>query len=225
MEPCWSVGRVDQVSNLPPPFVDLQKSIGASIRLVSATEALWISAPPASQLRQQLTAGQLEALYEAAYLRIFAAWESYLESTTVRLMAKKGTASYTPTCPPGTNLYRTLDLARAALFGGRNYLLWHNPQTVISRSAGVLSGSPVEMVLTANVQDISDMATVRHAIAHNSSDARRKFQAASQSLAGITTGNPGHFLRSPNVADPLNPMKWLLVLSRRLECYALQIAS
>lgn len=207
------------------PLDELRKSIGASIRLVSATEALWTAAPPTSQLRRQLTAGQLEALYEAAYLRMFAAWEAYLESMTVRFLARKASPGYTPICPPGCSLYRTLTLARSALFGSRDYLLWHNPQAVVTRVAGVLTNSPVEVVVSANLSDISNMAAVRHAIAHNSNDAIAKFQVASLQLAGVSMGSPGHFLRSANNANPLNPVKWLLVLSRRIEVYATQIAA
>ncbi|GEB16858.1 hypothetical protein GUY44_19965 [Pimelobacter simplex] len=207
------------------PLAAFQRSVDESIRIISATESLWLASAPTSQLRRQLTVAQLEALYEAAFLRIFAAWEEYLEASCVRLMAGKGTPTYTPLAAPGVTTFRTQQIARAVLFNSRTYLLWHNPRTVINRVSGWLDSCPIETVVTANQPEIENIAAVRHAIAHGSQDARAKLGVATAALSGVLHTSPGHFLRSADNSDPLNPRKWVRVLTTRLEDFAHQINS
>src|SRR5215204_5269353 len=67
-----------------------------SLDLLGATEGLWLTAPPTSEVRRQLRVGQLEALYEAIYLRIFATWETTLEELTVYFLAGYQSQGYRP---------------------------------------------------------------------------------------------------------------------------------
>lgn len=187
-----------------------------SLDVVSATEALWLTAPPTSLVRQQLKVPQLEALYEAGYLRVFTSWENALEDLTLYYLAGYTTPNYTPTFVQGKARSRTLGDARTVLFGNKRYLLWHNPQRVIERVSQHLANSPIETTLTANRNEIDDFADVRHGIAHASADAKANVRAASVRLCGSEHATPGRFLRSARLDDPLNQTKWLLIARDRL---------
>ena len=186
------------------------KDCRETLEWLAATEALWMTAPPTTDVRRRLRAPQMEALYEAAFLRMFAAWEVMLEEVTVRMMAGASTPSWAAQAANGQTLYSTLGGARAALYNGADFLLWHNPQKVVVRVARFLNGSPVESEITASASDLQHLANIRHRIAHSSDDATTKFRAAALALTGLTfSGSPGRLLRSQDISDPLNPARWI----------------
>jgi hypothetical protein len=75
---------------------DFARRVNESLQIISSTETLWLTAPPASVVRRQLKVPQLEALYESVYLRIFSAWESFIEGVLVRFMSGYETPNYQP---------------------------------------------------------------------------------------------------------------------------------
>lgn len=186
-----------------------------SLNVAAATEALWRTAPPTSDVRRQLKVGQLEALYEAVYLRIFASWENTLEDLVVYFLAGYRSPSYVPAYV-GPRPGATLTAARAFLYAGRPFMLWHSAQKATSQAAQHLVACPVESVASAAAAEIDQFAAIRHAIAHASPDARAKFVAATRAIAGLEYKNVGRFLRSDNLTDPLNPTKRVLIVRNRL---------
>src|SRR4051794_16813457 len=112
---------------MPGIAADFSKQVDNTLSIIGSTEALWMTAPPTSKVRRQLKAQHLEALYEAAYLRVFCAWESLLEESLVRLMSGYRTSSHSPTAASGQRLLPTVKSARATLYSGSRYLLWHDP--------------------------------------------------------------------------------------------------
>jgi hypothetical protein len=193
----------------------LARQVDLSLKIVAQTEALWLTAPPTSDIRRNLKVEQLETLYEAAFLRIFTSWEMFLEEVQIRFMAGYATGGYQPAPLPGRRTYSTIEAARTALYDGRAYLLWHNPTTNADRCARWLASSPIETLSRANQAQLENFASVRHRIAHSSSDASAKFTAATLTLSGTTAThpNPGRFLRSPDISDPLNQPKWIRVVA------------
>lgn len=184
---------------------------------LGATEALWLTAPPTTEIRRNLRVTQLEALYEAAFLRIFTAWEVTLEDLVLRMMAKAGTPSWIAAPASGKSLHPSIASARAALYGNRDFLLWHNPLKVTTRISGVLLNSPLEVELVASAAWLENVGHVRHRIAHSSPDASRNFQIAAASIGGGSfRGSPGRFLRSEDLADPLNRTKWIVKIDEGL---------
>lgn len=193
---------------------------------LGATEALWQSAPPATQVRKQLKSQQLEALYESAYLRLFASWENFLEDCCARMMARAATPGYMPVAAHGATLYSSLEQARAGLLNGRRFLLWHNPVTVADRVAGYLDGSPIESEIRANRPRLEHLAAVRHGIAHSSEDAKASFELAATAITGsVHRGRPGKLLRAADPSDPLNPRRWVVVFREDLVGLARNIAT
>lgn len=198
-------------TSLQPAVDRYNKECNTTLEWLSATEALWIYAPPTTAVRQQLKVPQLEALYEAAFLRIFTAWEVVLEELTIRMMARAATQSWTPVAAGGNVLYQRISDSRQALYGTRDYMLWHDPMKVANRIAGRLNGSPLEAQVRASAVWLKDLSYVRHRIAHASNDAVQKFEPAALALTGTTyRGSPGRLLRSLDNSDPLNPARWIL---------------
>ncbi len=200
-----------------PLASEYSAKVGETLSIVASTEALWLMAPPASQIKRQLKVGHLEALYESAFLRLFTAWENYLEEVLVRLMAGYQTPGYTPTPAAGRTLLGTVSSARTTLYGGQDYLLWHRPATVVGRARAHLAGSPIETEITRSTSRLTDIASVRHRIAHSSADAQVKFRRASLAITGTEHRTPGRLLRAPDISDPLNQPKWIRVLSEDLK--------
>lgn len=200
----------------------LGRRFAATRELIASTEALWLTSPPASEVRRKLKVDRLEALYEAAYLRIFSDWEAFLEDGTTRFMAGYESASYQPVPVMGRSLLPTISGALAELLcenrsTPRDYLLWHNPVEVANRTSRWLVGSPVEAVCRTNADEIARYVAIRHHIAHGSVDTREKFKVAARYIAASDCGGrPGRLLRADDIADPLNRPRWIVSISNRL---------
>jgi len=195
-----------------------------TLSIVSATETLWLTAPPASEIRKQLKVPQLEALYEAAFLRVFSAYENFLEDSLSHFMAKYETPGYTPVPAAGASLHGTIKRALVALYGTRPYLLWHGVPTVIRRAQNQLDACPIETVLISNQLLLEDYARIRHRIAHDSQDSANQFATAATRITGNTHGGkPGRLLRANDISDPLNQQKWIRRIVDDLAGVVLQI--
>ena len=171
----------------------------SAIAIVRAGEITHVSSE--ATIRREWSVTRLEALYELAYLRVFAAWEVCLESVFYRSLCGYASSAGQETLVTG-NYYPSLASAEAAVLGGRSYKLWHNPQHVIDRCRGFIKsgvGCPClqESVLSSNFAYLVDLGNTRHRIVHDSNDAKRKFDTATLQIAGRTyaSSRPGRFLR------------------------------
>ena len=186
-----------------------------AISIVGAGERAHLSSD--SVIRREWRIDRLEALYELAYLRIFAAWETYLEAIFYRSLCGYASVAGQEVLLRGSH-YRTVANAEAAILGTRrSYILWHNPQQVIDRCRGNIKstaagGGPCvqESVITANFTRLGYFAATRHRIVHNQYDAKLKFDAATQYFAGRTyqASRPGKFLRDYD-STKTPPTRWL----------------
>lgn len=209
------------MANLENSLLKFTSKVEESENIVASVEALWQTAPLKSQVRAQINEGQLDALYEMAYLSLFGHWENFVEDCTVRMLAGQGSRTYSPVIN-GASRARTLTEARARVLGNRPYLLWYDPTKSADRVKRHVTNSPLEAVLRAESSAIEEMAAIRHAIAHQSQDAFVKFKTASLSIVGIEHGKPGELLRSQDHTDPLNPTRWLRRFTDDLRGFALQ---
>lgn len=214
-------------ADLSIPLRSFEQRATTTLAIAARTETLWLTAPPTSAVRRQLTVEQLEALYESTYLRLFTHWEAFLEACAIRLMSRSFTPSYRPVAASGRALFASQSSAMAALLAEgrpagkpRDYLLWHNPMGVADRVSKWLSASPIESVCKGRQSDLERAAAVRHHIAHGSADSGTKFRAAATQMAGSDFGGrPGRFLRADDISDPLNSPRWISRLSDTLlEC-------
>jgi hypothetical protein len=168
-------------------------------------------------IRKEWSTIRLEALYELAYLRVFAAWEVCLEAVFYRSL--RGYASTAgQEALVGGRYYVSVAAAELAVLSGRSYVLWHNPQKVIERcrrfiKSGAGGGPCVqESMLSANLSRLEDFSTIRHRIVHDQQDAKRKFDAATLTIAARTysSSRPGKFLRDWDTST-VPPKRWLEV--------------
>jgi hypothetical protein len=165
---------------------------------------------------------KLEFLYELAFLRLFSAWESALESIFLRSLC-----GYASTAGPETLIigshHPTLYAAETAVLASesrpgltRTYLLWHSTSTIIARCqrhlvARAAGTPPIQQgIIASNQARLDSWAAVRHRIVHNQSDSKAKFDRASLMFSGVTYphSRPGKFLRDVN-ATRTPPIKWL----------------
>lgn len=176
-----------------------------------------MAARPTTEVRRNLKTPQMEALYEAAFLRIFASWEVFQEDATARFMAGAVSPSYQPVAATGKSLHRSLRAARTALYNGSDFLLWHNPTKAIDRISRFLVGSPLEMELSNSQNRLQHLGNIRHRVAHSSDDADTKFKAAALHLTGVSfNGSPGKLLRASDASDSLNLKRWVSVITKEL---------
>ncbi len=210
---------------MPRAMPLLSKRLAAEI--VTATDLArageLIRADPSGRTRGRhyMTMTRLENLYEFAYLRVFLAWETFLEETFVRYLCGFQMLSGPPTLIGAA--YPTLADARTGILGGRDWVSWY-PDAVERRSGLFLSNGPHELVIRSNKTRLNHFLAIRHRIAHSSAHTRTQFDQATTSLAGrrYTGSSAGRFLRDH---QPTNPtQRWLFVIGDELGGLASQIS-
>jgi hypothetical protein len=198
----------------------------SAISIVRAGEIAHTSGGPS--IRKEWSVAKLEALYELAYLRVFAAWEMCLEAVFYRSLCGYASSAGQETLVAGS-YYRTLAAAEAAVLGGKAYRLWHNPQHVIDRCKSFIksgAGCPClqETALSSNLAYLVNLGATRHRIVHGNADAKGKFDLATLQIAGraYPSSRPGKFLRDWD-ASTLPRRRWLEVTMSDLIAIASQI--
>jgi hypothetical protein len=172
--------------------------------------------------RDEWTPKRLEFLYELAYLRVFASWESALESIFYRSLCGYASRAGQEALVAGP-YYTTIANAEAAVLVAesrgrviKTYLLWHSAAQIISRcQTHILAGAPntpalQETTISSSRARLDALAAVRHRIVHDQADAKTKFDAATLSIAGKTypASRPGKFLRDID-QNSVPPRKWI----------------
>ena len=211
---------------MPALAAEFRRTVRAAAELPEAGELLRDSSKKGTVVYQQLTPHRLMALYEMAYMRMFVAWETYLEMTFLRYMCGYVSPIYTPQFQPGQQRVTTLPKAYGALLlPGHYYLLWHSPPRVRKWAASWFVGSPHELVIASSLSRLEWFGAIRHRIAHGSEDARQKMDKATRGLAGrrFAASSPGRFLRSWNGASQPQE-RWLYTIAAELSALSTQIS-
>jgi len=187
----------------------------SAVSIVRAGEIAHASGGP--PIRKEWSVSKLEALNELAYLRVFSAWEVCLEAVFYRSLCGYVSAAGQETLVSGS-YFPTLAAAESAVLGGRAYRLWHNPQTIIDRCQAFIRRGPgcpaiQEVTISSHFARLENMASIRHRIVHEQTDARQKFDIATMQIAGRTyrSSRPGRFLRDLD-ASTSPPLRWLEVI-------------
>jgi hypothetical protein len=205
----------------------LSNQAQSALGIVRAGEIAHISGGVA--IRREWSAIRLEALYELAYLRVFAAWEVCLEAVFYRSLCGYASAAGQETLARGS-YYQNLAAAESAVLSGQSYVLWHNPQKVIDRCRKfITSGLPgcpsiQEITISSNLTRLLNLASTRHRIVHDQADAKRKFDTATLQIAGRTypSSRPGKFLRDWDTSS-VPRRRWLEVTIADLTTLTSQI--
>lgn len=198
-----------------PDFGKLLSSrITIAAQLPATFETLRAHAEPGSNEHKLLHPARIESAYEMAFLRIFIAWEDVLEQSFIRYLCGYKSVTGTQAPATGVTFTGTVSAAESQLYAGSSYLLWHNPQHVINRSRKFFSNGLHEHICQSNFARLTDLASVRHRVAHGQDDSKSKFDAATMRLAGkrYRGSRPGPFLRDwDSSCSP--PRRWLDVLA------------
>lgn len=173
-----------------------EQRVDNAVDLALAGEQARVHLPPMSG-GSGFRVARLEYLYELSYLRMFVAWESFLEQTFYRYMCGSVSARFGQQTMVAGRYFRSTAAAEAAVLAGQAYKLWHNPGHVAGRVAGfVVNGQHERLMSSASVR-IGHMASLRHRIAHDQKDGAVKCDAATMFFAGrrYPAARPGRFLR------------------------------
>lgn len=127
----------------------------------------------------QLDIDEVNVITESAFLKMFIAWESFLEKSFIHyLTGNSSTSGKTFTCFASPR-----DEAHASqiLIGMNKYVDWSTPETVRKLSKIFFdNGEPYETVLSSITSDIYDLKAIRNSAAHISS-------TTSKNLDGLGT--------------------------------------
>lgn len=207
---------------LPRLDVTLGKQVTAALSLVSRLEVARISSN--RDETNKISLMDVEFAYEIAYLRVFLAWEVFLEEALLRFMCGYKYANGQEPLRHGVNYFRRIADAEAYIRGSNRYVLWHNPDTVINRASEFFNNSNYEQVIASDQQRLKHLANIRHRIAHAQKDAAYKFNITTMAISGkrYRASRPGRFLRDWQYgSNP--PRRWIGAIFRDLEALAQQI--
>jgi hypothetical protein len=140
-----------------------------------AADAYNWSYPAATGSRPRISIGRRDSITELAFLRAFSAWEAFLEEVFILYLlgqqAPCGRKVHRYGFPPGETA------AYEWVTEGREYARW-TPAEVRRRADRLFrNGRPFTPVLSGHQNLLSQANTVRNAIAHDSLNARQKFEA------------------------------------------------
>lgn len=172
----------------------LRRALSESQQL--ADDARRWSAPGAAP---SLTSKRRDALIEVAFLRGYIVWETFLEDCFILyLLGRKP-----PRGRPPYRYARPANRSAAYEFAaeGRDYPVW-SEQAVRSRAMRFFrNGGHFAHSLQSNQTLFSEVRTIRNAVAHQSLDAREKFENLVRTKLGALPPNTtvGSFL---NIAVP-----------------------
>lgn len=125
---------------------------------------------------------------EAAVLKIFIAWERYLEQSFLEyLMGSPSTTGASLACYLRAP---SLDHAKRVLVGTQRYVDWSNPEVVVHLADLYFSGGvPYHVALSSIQGDLFDLRSIRNAAAHLSTTTSQQLdQLALRKLGRASTG-------------------------------------
>lgn len=178
--------RVSLLSN----FSELNTQINRSNNLVSKIRGL------------RLPYFEVKIITELAFLRIFIAWECFLEDSFIKYLV--GAPSLSGRNNPKSFVNPpNIEKAREILLGERKrgYIGWNSANTVIHRANIYFKGGePYSSALTPFITEIDDINTIRNRIAHKSKKATQKFNEFIRREFGYGTRGmtPGRLLLTTN---------------------------
>lgn len=199
----------------------LDKRMADAVDLALAGEKARVHLPPKSG-GNGFRVSRLEYLHELAYLRMFVAWESFLEQTFLRYLCGCSSSRFGQQTMVAGRYFPSLAAAEAAVLGGRPYKLWHNPTHVEKRVRVFVVAGRHELVMASAATVIGHMASLRHRIAHDQRDGLAKCDAATMFFAGrrYSGARPGRFLRDKDTPS----LRWLERLRTDLLNLSRQVA-
>jgi hypothetical protein len=142
-----------------------------------------------------LTSLERDYIVEMAFIRMFLAWEDFLEESFIRYM-RGARRSKGQQARPLTTV-TSLDQARRVVAGERRrYADWYDPATILERARLHLKdGEPYASAIGPAMTHLDRMRIIRNRIAHRSQWALQQFTQLLRDLYGSTAHQtPGRVL-------------------------------
>jgi hypothetical protein len=151
---------------------DLLRNIEESLDLIRTVNSIICQ----SGLPVNLNTAQRDFIVEWAFVKVHAAWESFLESSFIAYMLGVQTAAgFAPrryVFP--SNEQHALDI----VLGSREYFPWTAPDSVRRQSILCFEdGQPFRQILDSTTTELQEINTVRNAVVHRSRVAVEKFKS------------------------------------------------
>jgi hypothetical protein len=147
-------------------------------------------------LRGHVTRHDVSLFYEGIFLRTVTSFEGLLEELFISLLI--GGVKAAPKIHPRVT-FRSAAIARDVMLGGKAYVDWLPYQHTEKRANAFFRGGlPFCGLDKTEVKSLDRILTIRHAVAHQSRAARRRFENEVIGLAPLlpTERTPAGFLRS-----------------------------
>jgi len=139
---------------------------------------------------------QVDLIFELAFLKIFIAWERFLENTFIRYLC--GASSLSGKRPTRTVSARYLADALIVISGDRGYADWVSVDIVVGRANRFFdSGEPYSTPLQSAAAELTNMRKIRNHIVHHSNKSRDDFNKMLVGIYGFRLQgmSAGRFLR------------------------------
>lgn len=139
---------------------------------------------------------QIDLIFELAFLKIFIAWENFLENTFIRYMC--GALSLSGKKPIRIVFIRYLGQALKVICGDRPYADWVSVEIVVERASRFFDGGePYTTPLQSAAAELTDIRRIRNHIVHHSSKSSGAFNTLLLNIYGFRPKGmtAGRFLR------------------------------
>lgn len=139
---------------------------------------------------------QVDLIFELAFLKIFIAWEQFLEDTFARYVC--GASSLSGKKPKKNVTARYLDRALNIIYGTQSYADWTSVDVVIDRANRFFGqGEPYATPLQSATAELRNMKKIRNHIVHHSKKSREDFNTLLVNTYGFRPQgmSTGRFLR------------------------------
>lgn len=209
---------------LPPLADELSQQISYAENFVVRLESAAIHLRQIGVASPTINVPALELAYELAYLRVFVAWESFLEQVFIRLLCGYTHSRGQEPLVANVAYEKTIEDATRQLLGNRDFLLWHNPTQVVQRAQRFFANGQFELVVASSAARVDGFSAIRHRIVHSQEHAKTRFDAVTMRLSArrYRGGRPGRFLRDW-VSGQVPQTRWLSFISNELLSLARQI--
>jgi hypothetical protein len=130
-----------------------------------------------------LSKPQRDFITDSAFLKVYIAWETFLESAFIKYM----TGLPTITGSVVTRHVTPIDTNHAndILIGVQTFVDWSRADVVLKLSSlYFVTGNPFQVYIGTVVSDLQDLKTIRNALAHLSSTTSVKLDALASRLLG-----------------------------------------
>jgi len=163
--------------------------LAGSLRLARDIRAYRVQGP---RRIRALTPSERAHLVEMAFIRMFLAWEDFLEESYIRYLRGGKTRRGRKAKPLVTVI--SLHRARRLIYGeGRRYADWCEPSRVVERARlHFKDGEPYATPIDSAALHLNRMRVIRNRIAHRSEIAARQFRDLLREFYGS-----GHRQQSP----------------------------